>query len=144
MADTTPINLADKYIFETDPIFNRDFRKYHDQYVCPCCNFPTLHGRMGYEICGLCDWEDDGQDDHNADKVLGGPNRDYSLREARNNFRIYSTMYRPTDINQFNRFDKSKLTEIIQIYNESLGSSDPQVIKSLFKKARKLEDSFRK
>jgi len=55
-------------------------------YTCPCCGFPTLNERGGYDICILCKWEDDGQDDINADEVLGGPNESFSLTEARDNF----------------------------------------------------------
>jgi hypothetical protein len=62
--------------------------------LCPCCGFPTLGGRAFFEVCSLCNWEDDGQDDHNADEVLGGPNADYSLSEARKNFRERGHMYR--------------------------------------------------
>ncbi|MEK3797022.1 CPCC family cysteine-rich protein [Peribacillus sp. FSL H8-0477] len=36
---------------------------------CPCCGFPTLDERDAYEICVLCKWQDDGQDDLNADEV---------------------------------------------------------------------------
>ena len=53
---------------------------------CPCCGYPTLGERGGYEICELCWGEDDGQDDADADIVLGGPNHGYSLTEARENF----------------------------------------------------------
>jgi len=66
-------------------------------YRCPCCGYPTLDERGGYEICPLCDWEDDGQDDPQADEVWGGPNRDYSLAEARQNFAQHRIMYRPGD-----------------------------------------------
>ena len=55
-------------------------------YRCPCCRFKTLHGRAGYEICPVCWWEDDGQDDHDADQVRGGPNGTLSLTQARSNF----------------------------------------------------------
>lgn len=41
-----------------------------------------------FEICPVCFWEDDGQDDHDADHVRGGPNRGLSLTEARRNFRV--------------------------------------------------------
>ncbi|WP_392670178.1 CPCC family cysteine-rich protein [Streptomyces sp. LN785] len=34
-----------------------------------------------------CFWEDDGQDEHDADEVKGGPNRGLSLSQARANFR---------------------------------------------------------
>jgi hypothetical protein len=39
-----------------------------------------------FEICPVCFWEDDGQDDHDADVVRGGPNRSLSLRDARGNY----------------------------------------------------------
>jgi hypothetical protein len=55
-------------------------------YRCPCCRYKTLHGRGGYEICEVCFWEDDGQDDHDADDVRGGPNGVLSLRQARLSF----------------------------------------------------------
>ena len=53
---------------------------------CPCCKFKTLYGRGQYEICKVCFWEDDGQDEPDADKVLGGPNGNLSLRDAQTNF----------------------------------------------------------
>jgi hypothetical protein len=53
---------------------------------CPCCKFKTLHGRAGYEICEICFWEDDGQDEHDAEEVRGGPNGTLSLRQAQINF----------------------------------------------------------
>lgn len=46
----------------------------------------TLHGRAGDEICKVCFWHDDGQDDHDADVVRGGPNGGLSLRQARVDF----------------------------------------------------------
>jgi hypothetical protein len=53
---------------------------------CPCCGCKTLGGRGVYEICPVCFWEDDGQDDPNADEVWGGPNGALSLTEARANY----------------------------------------------------------
>jgi len=52
---------------------------------CPCCGHATLTERGVYEICPVCFWEDDGQDNADADQWRGGPNR-VSLREARTNF----------------------------------------------------------
>jgi hypothetical protein len=43
--------------------------------------------RDGFEICPICFWEDDGQDDHDADVVRGGPNGTLSLTVARENYR---------------------------------------------------------
>ena len=53
---------------------------------CPCCRFKTPCGRAQEEICKVCYWQDDGQDDHDADDVRGGPNGTLSLRQARLNF----------------------------------------------------------
>ena len=56
------------------------------RYRCPCCRFPTLDGRCGFQICRLCWWEDEGLDDPYADQAWDGPNGGYSLAEARRNF----------------------------------------------------------
>jgi len=58
-------------------------------YRCPCCGFKTLCGRSQDEICPVCFWEDDGQDDHDADQVRGGPNGHLSLTKARENYRSF-------------------------------------------------------
>jgi hypothetical protein len=55
-------------------------------YRCPCCHFRTLSERGGCQICPICFWEDDGQDDHDAELVRGGPNGSLSLMQARLNF----------------------------------------------------------
>jgi len=55
---------------------------------CPCCGFKTLYGRGCLEICRVCFWEDDGQDDMDADERYGGPNH-ISLTEGRVNFIRY-------------------------------------------------------
>lgn len=67
------------------------------KFNCPCCGYPTLDEQGGYDICWLCDWEDDGQNDLDADRVRGGPNADYSLTEARHHFKNHYTMYRETN-----------------------------------------------
>lgn len=54
---------------------------------CPCCGCKTLGERQGYEICPVCFWEDDGQDNHDADVVRGGPNGALSLTQGRSNYR---------------------------------------------------------
>src|SRR4051794_30348746 len=61
-------------------------------YRCPCCGYRTLHERAGYEICRVCFWEDDGQDEHDADEVRGGPNGTLSLTKARMNFHEYGAI----------------------------------------------------
>jgi len=54
--------------------------------ACPCCGYATLGARGEWQICDICWWEDDGQDDADADVVLGGPNANLSLTQARVNF----------------------------------------------------------
>jgi hypothetical protein len=55
-------------------------------YRCPCCKFRTLRGRGQDEICQVCFWHDDGQDEDEAEQVWGGPNHALSLRQAQANF----------------------------------------------------------
>lgn len=61
---------------------------------CPCCGRKTLGERGGYEICPVCGWEDDGQDDDTADEVRGGPNGASSLTQARANYRQFGASCR--------------------------------------------------
>lgn len=65
------------------------------RFPCPCCGYPTLTAQNEWEICILCHWEDDGQDDSSANQILGGPNGKYSLTMARKNFEKYLIMYSP-------------------------------------------------
>jgi hypothetical protein len=65
------------------------------RFACPCCGYPTLTELANYEICELCNWEDDGQSEAEANEVWGGPNANYSLAEARKNFLQYRVMYTP-------------------------------------------------
>ncbi len=76
-------------------------------HTCPCCGYPTLDELGENEICELCGWEDDGQADDTATE-LWGTNSDYSLREARENFKRYLTMYRPEDEVMFRRTRQKK------------------------------------
>ncbi|MBT8456106.1 MAG: hypothetical protein KJO15_08400 [Alphaproteobacteria bacterium] len=54
--------------------------------TCPCCGAASLEGPGVWDICRVCWWEDDGQDDARADEVLGGPNGAASLTRARINY----------------------------------------------------------
>lgn len=59
------------------------------KYSCPCCYFRTLTERDSFNICPVCFWEDDGQDNADADIVRGGPNGSLSLTQARVNFKTF-------------------------------------------------------
>ena len=70
---------------EVEPFVNveKPVRDDGKLYVCPCCGERTLDERGGFDMCSICLWEDDGQDDHDADVVRGGPNGGLSLTAAR-------------------------------------------------------------
>jgi hypothetical protein len=65
-----------------------------DLHTCPGCGFPSLPERGAFNICEICNWEDDGQDDQ-ANSILdallgngiliGGPNGSLSLKDNRIN-----------------------------------------------------------
>jgi len=77
---------------------------------CPCCGYDTLTEEGGFEICLLCSWEDEGLGRiMHADIVIGGANADYSLTEARENYKKYLTMYRPNQ----HGFSKSQNPHIL-------------------------------
>jgi hypothetical protein len=65
------------------------------RYPCPCCAYPTLPRRGWEDICCLCSWQDDGQDDPHADEAWRGPNSHYSLTQARENFKQYLVIFTP-------------------------------------------------
>jgi hypothetical protein len=66
-------------------------RSCEQSYRCPCCRYRTLYERGGFEICPVCFWEDDGQDNEDADSVRGGPNGSLSLTQARENYARHGT-----------------------------------------------------
>lgn len=100
--------------------------------TCPACGYPTISERTAYEICSLCAWEDDGQDDNAhrpegyhdyflPDDVAGGPNHDYSLTEARENFANNLTSYRPADIDfESERSSTAIRREIAKAYDRAV------------------------
>ncbi|MFC7677457.1 CPCC family cysteine-rich protein [Paenibacillus sp. GCM10028914] len=52
---------------------------------CPCCNYETLVQRGEYDICPVCFWEDDGNNDPSR---YSGPNH-MTLSAGRRNFEKY-------------------------------------------------------
>jgi hypothetical protein len=57
-----------------------------EYFACPCCGRKTLEERASYDVCQVCWWEDDGQDNYNAYESYGGPNYGISLVQARYNY----------------------------------------------------------
>ena len=120
----------------------KQWATYRDRFLCPCCFMPTLDERRRYEICPICFWEDDGQDSDDADLVRGGPNHDYSLKEARENFEKYNTMYRPSDKEAFARENKSMniKKKMYQAFCKAIKSG----AEGDWKIAREIEDTYYK
>ncbi|MEM1410513.1 MAG: CPCC family cysteine-rich protein, partial [Pseudomonadota bacterium] len=102
-------------------------------YPCPCCGFPTLPSHDNYEICGICWWEDDGRDDHNAAEIVGGPNQGYSLEAARRNFANHGHMY---DDGQGNEVVNSPSPQRLKllIYVKAVGAGDTTLDETLLQK----------
>lgn len=55
------------------------------KYVCPCCGALSLDDENAWEICEICDWEDDPLQ-HKKPDLRGGANV-MSLNEAKKNFK---------------------------------------------------------
>ena len=53
------------------------------RFRCPCCGYKTLTSPESMDLCPVCWWEDDGQEDPDADDVRRTVNGDLSLKEAR-------------------------------------------------------------
>jgi hypothetical protein len=54
---------------------------------CLCCGFKTLAMPEALELCQVCWWQDDGQDDRDADVVRRTVNGNLSLSEGRLNYK---------------------------------------------------------
>jgi len=109
------------------------------RYTCPCCGYPTIEEkRASWEICSLCNWEDDGQDDPDADKVAGGPNYSYSLSEARENFEKYLIKFNPdrpaTSMggNENSPVQMRAKSEIVEAFNNMVNETDEAALAALW------------
>lgn len=95
-------------------------------YTCPGCGFPTLRGRNEFNICDLCNWEDDGQDD-NANSIqdvlqeqgifLAGPNGLLSLKENRINIGRMLESYMELIDGEVD-FDTARVLKTIEYYRQ--------------------------
>lgn len=116
------------------------------RFSCPCCGYPTLEERKCFEICELCGWEDDGQDDSDAEIVFGGPNGSYSLQDARANFERYLDMYALDDACSANRREsKANLQmkrNLINIFERMREEPPATVLNDLWREVRRYEHAL--
>ena len=112
--------------------------------LCPCCKLLTLPDMDLHEICPVCWWEKDDQNETNKYEIFGGPNHDYSLSEAQSNFKKYYIMFRPSDpkFSKLNKEIKIK-KEMIRLYQNMLVSDDVRVEKmdKYLKLLKKIDDA---
>jgi len=113
------------------------------RFSCPCCGYPTLAGRGTFEICEICWWEDDGQEDDHADEVAGGPNAGYSLNDGRENFQQYLVMYPPEEDRRFGGPDSKTVLalkrRLIQTFDSIMGEPSTAQLNSLWEEVRAVE-----
>lgn len=57
-------------------------------FTCPCCQYETLKERGQYDVCPVCSWEDDGNNDPSR---YSGVNH-MTLEEGRANFDKYGAI----------------------------------------------------
>ena len=112
--------------------------------TCPVCGYPTLGERGNYDMCSLCAWEDEGEDDDCAD-LASGPNGGYSLAEARLNFVLFGSMYSPDDPASEQWMDKEvrrQCTTLMRMYESLLDISDGQELVAQVTIVKRLEHSL--
>lgn len=80
--------------------------------TCPACGYPSLKERIAWQLCPICWWEDDGQDDNNENEVLGGPNRHYSLTNYR--LALYRKLKAVKEVNTKNSLTMLVLLEQLE------------------------------
>ena len=103
-----PLAIADTTFAKRRVFFEKHPAHCNGKTVCPACGYPTINRRRNFDYCGLCHWEDDGQDDPWADQFNGGPN-DSSLSEARINFATSYCRWSFNDKNDFNASAQQRL-----------------------------------
>lgn len=117
------------------------------RFSCPCCGYPTISERGHYDICQICNWEDDGRDDSNADDT-GGPNHHYSLREARINFEKYLVMYPPEKDTRIGGADSENVLKLkrklIETFDKMLERPSSEELTNLWLEVKKIKKALRR
>jgi Cysteine-rich CPCC len=63
------------------------------RFRCPCCGHRTLDAPGAMQLCPVCWWEDDGQEDKDAHEVRLTVNGQLSLNEARTYYAQYGAAH---------------------------------------------------
>lgn len=66
-----------------------------ERFSCDCCGFPVIMNPGRYEMCTLCEWE---EENYAIDTNYGGePNGSYMLFDSRKHFEKHGCMYLPEE-----------------------------------------------
>lgn len=108
-------------------------KKSMNRFNCPCCGYQTLSEIGGYEICKICNWEDDGFDDEHE---VSGPNG-CTLIEARLNFKDHLDMYKERKRNRIEQAYTEKCRSVkrklIKVFDEIKHTSSDDALNSLWR-----------
>ena len=97
-------------------------------FECPCCDLPNLTEPQCWEICLICNWEDD------VSQEAGGANGTYSLSDARENLESHKHMYSlDHPMTSMDNRNKS-LDKCIALLNDFKNEGDPKKLGVIFSK----------
>lgn len=112
--------------FHKRNLFDDYLKTHHPElFTCPGCGYPALSGRGDYEICSVCNWEDDGSDDNRkslpdtflVEHGIGGPNGGLTLTQNRLNIgRILK--YHEQSLKGSINLDPVDVIQIIRFYDQ--------------------------
>lgn len=107
------------------------------RFACPCCGYLTLAEARSGDICELCLWEDNGQDDAHADELWYSTNGYYSLARARENFKRHGIMYDPEDQQHLvggaeSEVEKSTRRELVAAFQAMPAAPDNTILSALW------------
>jgi len=88
--DASKLKSEDKLLLESFQKRRKHINEFIDKNnlkltTCPGCSFPSFSEDWSHNICIVCNWQHDGQDDPYANEIWGGPNYELSLTENRLN-----------------------------------------------------------
>lgn len=130
MLNTSNLTEIDKEILNDFFVKRNIFKSYligNDLHLstCPGCGYPTILERGNFEICSVCNWEDDGYDDNSksifdtffVDNNIGGPNGSLTLIQNRLNIGKTLQEYAKSVKGHIN-LDTSTVLKTIQLFNK--------------------------
>lgn len=127
--------------------FKKHLAMYHLQkYVCESCGFPTFKDEGAYDICCICDWEDNGYND----KHENWPNHCAHEKLTLTDYRIQSgkeVLEQPQTVHDLKRVIKAinYYDSFLKFYfSHELFSMNPDKKSALYSKKQKALNQLKK